>query len=76
MVTLEHLKTLSPTELKIILYMSLTDNKLSITQDSLAKEINVNIRSVREALKVLEARNIISYRRSLDSSIKSTITLH
>jgi transcription initiation factor IIE alpha subunit len=76
MVTLEHLKTLSPTELKIILYMSLTDNKLSITQDSLAKEINVNIRSVREALKVLEARNIISYRRSLDKSIKSTITLH
>lgn len=76
MVTLEHVKTLSPTELKIVLYMNLTDKTLSITQEHLAKEINVNIRSIREALKVLEARRIISYNRSLDCNIKSTITLH
>lgn len=75
MVTLEHVKTLSPTELKILIYMDLTDKTLSITQETLAKEINVNIRSIREALKLLEARGIISYKRSIISSTKSVITI-
>jgi transcription initiation factor IIE alpha subunit len=75
MITLEHVKTLSPTELKILVYMDLTDKTLSITQEHLAKEINVNIRSIREALKVLEARGIISYKRSIVSSTKSVITI-
>lgn len=76
MVTLDHVKTLSPTELKILLYMSFTGRVLSLTQDNLAKEINVNIRSVREALKLLEARGIVSYKRSTLHSKKSVITLH
>lgn len=75
MITLDHVKTLSPTELKILIYMDLTDKTLAITQEHLAKEINVNIRSIREALKVLEARGIISYKRSATSSTKSVITL-
>lgn len=75
MITLEHVKTLSPTELKILVYMDLTDKTLAITQETLAKEINVNIRSIREALKVLEARGIISYKRSIVSSTKSVITI-
>lgn len=74
MVTLEHVKTLSPTELKILMYMNLTDKTLAISQENLAKEINVNIRSIREALKLLEARGIISYKRSVVTGIKSVIT--
>lgn len=74
MVTIDHIRTLSPTELKILLYMDLTEKTLSISQEDLAKELNVNIRSVREALKTLEQRNLISYQRSIISSIKSIIT--
>lgn len=75
MVTLEHVKTLSPTELKILVYMNLTDKSIAINQENLAKEINVSMRATREALKDLEARGIISYKRSTISKVKSVITL-
>jgi len=76
MVTLEHVKTLSPTELKILLYMSLTNKTQTITHDSLAKEINVNPRSIRDALKTLQQRGLISCRRRKNESTESTITFH
>ncbi len=76
MVTLEHVKTLSPTELKILLYMSLTNKTQTITHEVLAKEINVNQRSIREALKVLQERGLISCRRKKKESTESTIIFH
>lgn len=73
MVNLEHIKTLGPVELKIVLYLNLTEKTLSISQENLAKEISCSVRSVREALKSLEARGIISYTRSFLTSEKSKI---
>jgi len=76
MVTLEHVKTLSPTELKILLYMSLTNKTQTITHEILAKEIGVNKRSIREALKVLKERGLISCKRKKKESTESIITFH
>jgi transcription initiation factor IIE alpha subunit len=76
MVTLEHVKTLSPTELKILLYMSFTGRTQTITHEVLAKEINVNQRSIREALKILQERGLISCKRKKKESTESTITFH
>lgn len=76
MVTIEHLRTLSPTELKILLYMSFTGRIQTITHQLLAKEINVNQRSIREALKMLQDRGLISCSRKKTDSTESTITFH
>lgn len=76
MVTLEHVKTLSPTELKILLYMSFTGKTQTITHKVLAKEINVNQRSIREALKMLQDRGLITCNRITVESTESTITFH
>lgn len=76
MVTLEHVKTLSTTELKILLYMSFTGKTQTITHQVLAKEINVNQRSIREALKMLQDRGLITCKRRKADSTESTIVFH
>lgn len=73
MVTLEQIKTLSSIELRIVLYLNLTEKTLYISQENLAKELNCSARSVREALRSLKERGIIIYNPSCDSKYKSQI---
>lgn len=77
MVTINQIRTLGSVELRILLYMSLHKNEdISITQEDLARELNVSIRSTRESLKSLEERGIINYKRSFRTENKSVISLH
>jgi transcription initiation factor IIE alpha subunit len=56
--------------------MSLTNKTQTITHEILAKEIGVNKRSIREALKVLKERGLISCKRKKKESTESIITFH
>lgn len=73
MITLDHIKTLSSIELRIVLYLNLKEKTLTITQGELAKELNCNVRSVRDALRSLNDRGIILYKPSFDINQKSQI---
>jgi len=76
MLTIEHIRTLSPCEIKVLFYINLSGGKLNYSQKDMSGELNISIRSVREALKSLEARGIIQYKRSFDSLEKSSIILN
>jgi DNA-binding FadR family transcriptional regulator len=56
--------------------MSLTSKTQTIKHEVLAKEISVSQRSIRDALKVLQARGLITCRRKKIESTESTITFH
>jgi len=63
LITLDHIRNLSATELRIASYMSLGNKELEMTQMELAETLQVSDRQLRQALESLEERRLISYIR-------------
>jgi len=81
MVTIEHIRNLSATELRIMAYFNITGTDISITQDELAKEIYVSSKQIGVALRSLENRGLLKWNRGIGYNkymppSKGTITLH
>lgn len=76
MITLEHIRNLSATELRVVAYLSLMGKSMEKTQHELAKELNLSDKSIGNALRTLEKRGIILYNREVLSKEKGKIVLH
>lgn len=63
MVTIEHIRSLSATELRVMAYVSLTGGELEVSQTELATTINTSREQLNKALQSLSQRGIISYER-------------
>jgi predicted transcriptional regulator len=63
LITLDHIRNLSATELRIMSYMVISGKELEISQTELAKEINTSFRQLNMALQSLSSKGIISYER-------------
>lgn len=75
MVNIDHIKTLRSVELRIILFLNLTESTLEISQENLAAKLNCNVRSIRDALRSLKERGLIVYNPSCLAKQKSKIIL-
>lgn len=60
---IENIKILSPSELKVILYMQSKDCEITESHDEIATILNISRRSVGFAFRNLEARGMINYKR-------------
>ena len=63
MITLEHIRNLSATELRIMSYMALIGSELEVSQTELAKIINTSFKQLGISLQSLSEKGIISYER-------------
>lgn len=73
MITLDHIRTLSATELRIIAYLSLNSREVHLTHTKLAAEINSSYRQVNEALRSLQSKGLIDYERTYNSPVINKI---
>ena len=71
----EHIKILSPCELKVLLYIQFKENEIVESQDEIASNLNISSRSVGVAFRTLEARGIINYERGTAFK-KNVVTLN
>jgi DNA-binding MarR family transcriptional regulator len=60
---IQNIKTLSPSELKVILYMQSMNCKIVESHDEIARTLSMSSKSVGTAFRTLEARGIINYER-------------
>lgn len=81
MITIDHIRQLTATELRIVSYMSIYNKELNMTQNELATELHLSGKQVGVALRSLEERGLLIWNRGTGYNknsvpTKGTITLH
>ncbi len=72
---IDSIKILSPSELKILLYLYSKENILEESHEEIASVLNISSRSVGFAFRNLEARGMINYERGTAFK-KNVVTLN
>lgn len=72
---IDNIKILSPSELKVLLYLQSKQNLLEESHDEIATVLNISSRSVGFAFRNLEARGMINYERGTAFK-KNVVTLN
>lgn len=72
---IDSIKILSPSELKILLYLYSKENILEESHEEIAHVLNISSRSVGFAFRNLEARGMINYERGTAFK-KNVVTLN